>query len=83
MIKLNAKGDHVEVSIAGSNVDIARELHALINTINTNEAMQNALLIAFTVDAMSEEEHKENTDEMSEMLKRVFRKGKGNENLMS
>ena len=28
MIKLNAKGDHVEVSITGSGGDIARELKA-------------------------------------------------------
>ena len=83
MIRLNAKGDHVEVSIAGSNVDIARELHALINTINTNEAMQDALMVAFTVDAISEAEPKENTDEMNEILKRIFGKGNNNENLKS
>lgn len=83
MIRLNAKGDRVEVSIAGSNVDIARELHALINTINTNEAMQDALMIAFTVDAISEAEPKENTDEMNEILKRIFGKGKNNGNLKS
>lgn len=83
MIRLNAKGDHVEVSIAGSNVDIARELHALINTINTNEAMQDALMVAFTVDAISEAEPKENTDEMSEILKRIFGKGNNNGNLKS
>lgn len=81
MIRLNAKGDHVEVSIAGSNVDIARELHALINTINANEAMQDALMVAFTVDAISEEEHKE--DGMNEILKRIFGKGNNNENLKS
>ena len=83
MIKLNAKGDHVEVSIAGSNVDIVRELHALINTINTNEAMQDALMVAFTVDAISEAELKENTDEMNEILKRIFGKGNKNGNLKS
>lgn len=83
MIRLNAKGKHVEVSIAGSNVDIARELHALINTINTNEAMQDALMIAFTVDAISEAEPKENTDEMNEILKRIFGKGNKNGNLKS
>ena len=83
MIKLNAKGDHVKVSIAGSNVDIARELHALINTINTNEAMQDALMVAFTVDAISEAEPKENTDEMNEILKRIFGKGNKNGNLKS
>lgn len=83
MIRLNAKGEHVEVSIAGSNVDIARELHALINTINTNEAMQDALMIAFTVDAISEAEPKKNTDEMNEILKRIFGKGNKNGNLKS
>lgn len=83
MIRLNAKGDHVEVSIAGSNVDIARELHALINTIKTNDAMQDALMVAFTVDAISEAEPEENTDEMNEILKRIFGKGKNNENLKS
>lgn len=83
MIRLNAKGDNVEVSIAGSNVDIARELHALINTINTNEAMQVALMTAIAVEAISEEEHKENTDRMSEVLKSLFRKGNKHENLKS
>ncbi|BET21214.1 hypothetical protein [Solobacterium moorei] len=83
MIKLNAKGDHVEVAISGSSADIARELHALLNTIKNSEAMQVALMVALTVDAISEEEHKENTDGMSEMLKRVFGKGNNNENFMS
>lgn len=82
MIKLNAKGDHVEVSISGSSADIARELHALLNTIKNSEAMQVALMVALTVDAISEK-HKENTDGMSEMLKRVFGKGNNNENLKS
>lgn len=82
MIRLNTKGDHVEVSIAGSNVDIARELHALINnTIKNNDAMQDALMVAFTVDAISEEEHKE--DGMDEILKRIFGKEKNNGNLKS
>ena len=45
--------------------------------------MQTALMVALTVDAISEEKHKENTDGISEMLKRVFGNGKGNENLMS
>lgn len=81
MIRLNAKGEHVEVSIAGSNVDIARELHALINTIKTNDAMQDALMVAFTVDAISEKEHKE--DGMDEILKRIFGKGNNHENLKS
>lgn len=83
MIKLNAKGEHVEVSIAGSNVDIARELHALINTINNNETMQDALMIAFTVEAISEEEHNGNHDGAIETLKRVFGKGNNNGNLKS
>lgn len=82
MIKLNAKGDHVEVAISGSSADIARELHALLNTIKNSEAMQVALMVALTVDAISEK-HKENTDGMSEMLKRVFGKGNNNENLKS
>lgn len=82
MIKLNAKGDHVEVSIAGSNVDIARELHALINTINTNEAMQVAMMTAIAVDAISEEEHREN-DGLNEVLKRILGKGTNNESLKS
>lgn len=83
MIKLNAKGDHVEVAISGSSADIARELHALLNTIKNSEAMQGALMVALTVEAISEEEHKKSTDEMSEMLKSVFGKGNNNENLMS
>ena len=82
MIKLNAKGDHVEVAINGNGGDIARELEALLNTIKNSEAMQGALMVALTVDAMSEK-HKENTDGMSEMLKRVFGKGNNNENLKS
>lgn len=82
MIKLNAKDDHVEVSINGNGGDIARELETLLNTIKNSEAMQGALMVALTVDAMSEK-HKENTDGMSEMLKRVFGEGNNNENLMS
>lgn len=82
MIKLNAKGDHVEVAISGNGGDIARELEALLNTIKNSEAMQCALMVALTVDAISEK-HKENTDGMSEMLKRVFGKGNNNENLKS
>ena len=83
MIKLNAKGDHVEVAINGSGGDIAKELEALLNTIKNSKAMQAALLTALTVDAISEEKHKENTDGMSEILKRVFGKGNNNENLKS
>lgn len=82
MIKLNAKDDHVEVSINGSGGDIARELEALLNTIKNSKAMQAALMVALTVDAMSEK-HKENTDGMSEILKRVFGKENNNGNLKS
>ena len=39
MIRLNAKDDHVEVSIAGNSGDIARELHALLDCIKNNESM--------------------------------------------
>lgn len=83
MIKLNAKDDHVEVVISGNGGDISRELHALLDCIKNNESMQVALMTAIAVDAISEKEHKENTDGMSEMLKRVFGKGNNNENLMS
>lgn len=83
MIRLNAKGDHVEVSITGSGGDIARELHALLDCIKNNESMQVALMAAIAVEAISEEEHKENTDGMSEILKSVFRKGNKHENLKS
>ena len=41
MIRLNAKDDHVEVSITGSGGDIARELHALLDCIKNNESMQD------------------------------------------
>ena len=83
MIKLNAKGDHVEVSITGSGGDIARELHALLDCIKNNESMQVAMMTAITVDAISEAEPKENTDEMNEILKRIFGKGNKNGNLKS
>lgn len=83
MIKLNATTDRVEVSIVGSSIDISQELNALINAIKRSEPLQKALVVALTVDAMSEEEQKGSTDEMSEMLKSVFRKGNNNENLMS
>lgn len=82
MIKLNAKGDHVEVAINGSGEDIARELEALLNTIKNSKAMQAALMVALTVDAMPEK-HKENTDGMSEILKRVSGKKNSNEKLKS
>ena len=81
MIKLNAKGDHVEVAINVSGGDIARELEALLNTIKNSKAMQDALMIAFTVDAISEAEPKE--DGMNEILKRIFGKGNKNGNLKS
>ena len=82
MIKLNATTDRVEVSIVGNSIDISQELNALINAIKRSEPLQKALAVALTVDAI-EKEHKENTDEMSEMLKRVFEKGNNNENLKS
>lgn len=83
MIRLNAKGDHVEVVISGNGGDISRELHALLDCIKNNESMQVALMTAIAVEAISEEEHKENTDGMSEILKSVFRKGNKHENLKS
>nr|DAK96845.1 MAG TPA: hypothetical protein [Caudoviricetes sp.] len=83
MIKLNAKGDHVEVVISGNGGDISRELHALLDCIKDNEDMQVALMTAIAVEAISEEEHKENTDGMSEILKSVLRKGNNHENLKS
>lgn len=83
MIKLNAKGDHVEVAISGNSGDIARELEALLDCIKNNESTQVAMMTAIAVDAISEEEHKENTDGMSEFLKSAFRKGNKHENLKS
>ena len=83
MIKLNAKGDHVEVTVTGTGGDIAKELHALLDCIKNEKSMQAALLTALTVEAISEENHKENTDEMNEILKRIFRKGNKNGNLKS
>lgn len=82
MIRLNAKGNHVEVSITGSGGDIARELHALLDCIKNNESMQVAMMTAIAVDAISEEERKD-TDGMSEILKSVLRKGNNHENLKS
>lgn len=81
MIRLNAKGDHVEVSITGSGGDIARELNALLDCIKNNESMQAAMMTAIAVDVISEEEHKE--DGMDEILKRIFGKGNNHENLKS
>lgn len=83
MIKLNAKDDHVEVVISGKGGDISRELHALLDCIKNDKDMQVALMTAIAVDAISEEEHKENTDGMSEFLKSVLGKEKGNGNLKS
>jgi len=82
MIRLNAKGDRVEVSITGSGGDIARELHALLDCIKNNESMQVAMMTAIAVDAISEEEHREN-DGLNEVLKRVLGKGTNNESLKS
>lgn len=82
MIRLNAKGDHVEVSITGSGGDIARELHALLDCIKNNGDMQVALMTAIAVEAISEEEHREN-DGLNEVLKRILGKGNNHENLKS
>lgn len=82
MIRLNAKGDHVEVSITGSGGDIARELHALLDCIKNNESMQVAMMTAIAVEAISEEEHREN-DGLNEVLKRILGKGTNNESLKS
>ena len=82
MIRLNAKGDHVEVSITVSSGDIARELHALLDCIKNNESMQVAMMTAIAVDAISEEEHREN-DGLNEVLKRILGKGTNNESLKS
>ena len=82
MIRLNAKGDHVEVSITGSDGDISRELHALLDCIKNNESMQVAMMTAIAVDAISEEERREN-DGLNEVLKSLFRKGNKHENLKS
>ena len=81
MIRLNAKGDHVEVSITGSGGDIAKEFNALLDCIKNNESMQVAMMTAIAVDVISEEEHKE--DGMDEILKRIFGKGNNNGNLKS
>lgn len=83
MIKLNAKDDHVEVSITGRGGDISRELHALLECIKNDKDTQVALMTAIAVEAISEEEHKENTDGMSEVLKSLFRKENNHGNLKS
>lgn len=82
MIRLNAKSDHVEVSITGSGGDISRELHALLDCIKNNETMQVAMMTAIAVDAISEEEHRENNG-LNEVLKRILGKGNNNESLKS
>ena len=82
MIKLNTKDDHVEVAISGNATTIARELHALLDCIKNNESMQEALIVALAVDAISEEEHREN-DGLNEVLKRILGKGTNNESLKS
>ena len=82
MIRLNAKDDHVEVSITGSGGDVARELHALLDCIKNNESMQVVMMTAIAVDAISEEEHREN-DGLNEVLKRILGKGTNNESLKS
>lgn len=82
MIKLNAKDDHVEVSITGNGGDISKELHALLDCIKNNKSMQVALMTAIAVDALSEEEHREN-DGLNEVLNRILGKGTNNESLKS
>lgn len=82
MIKLNAKDDHVEVVISGNGGDISRELHALLDCIKNNKDMQVALMTAIAVEAISEEEHREN-DGLNEVLKRILGKGTNNESLKS
>lgn len=83
MIRLNARENDVEVVISGNSGDISRELHALLDCIKNNENMQVALITAIAVEAISEAEPKENTDEMNEILKRIFGKGNKNGNLKS
>lgn len=83
MIRLNAKEDHVEVSIAGNGGDIARELHALLDCIKDNKSMQVALITAIAVDAISEEQNLQSNQEISEFFKYVLGKGNGNEKLKS
>lgn len=82
MIRLNAKGDYVEVSITGNGGDISRELHALLDCIKNNGSMQVAMMTAIAVDTISEEEHREN-DGLNKVLKRILGKGNNNESLKS
>lgn len=83
MIKLNTKDEHVEVAISGNATTIARELHALLDCIKNNESMQVALMTAIAVDAISEEENLQSSEEVSDFFKYVFGKGNGNEKLKS
>lgn len=83
MIKLNAKDDHVEVAISGNAKEISRELHALIDCIKNNESMQEALLVALAVDAISEEENLHGNKEISEFFKNVLGKENNHGNLKS
>lgn len=83
MIKLNAKKDNVEVAITGDAVDIARELHALLECIKDNEYMQVALMTAIAVGKASEEERNEKSNWMTEMLNRASGKGNNNEKFKS
>ena len=83
MIRLNAKDDHVEVSITGSSGDIARELHALLDCIKNNKSMQVAMMAAIAVDAISEEQNLQSNQEISEFFKYVLGKDKDNEKLKS
>ena len=83
MIRLNAKDDHVEVSITGSGGDIARELHALLDCIKNNESMQVAMMTASQQTQFPKKNTKKALDGMSEILKSVLRKGNNRENLKS
>ena len=83
MIKLNAKGDHVEVVVSGNGGDISRELSALLDCIKNNKDMQVALMTAIAVEAISEEENLQGDEEISEFFKNVLGKGNNNESLKS
>ena len=83
MIRLNAKDDHVEVSITGISGDISRELHALLDCIKNNKSMQVAMMAAIAVDAISEEQNLQSNQEISEFFKYVLGKDKDNEKLKS
>jgi len=81
MIKLDTKDGRVKVAITGNGKDLARELNALLSTIKSNESMQVLLMVAIAAEKISEEKHNEKSDEIGEMLKRVFKKESSNENL--